>query len=96
MDRILTVPEILPPDDCPKDHDILQTVIERCLQRLADPNLDCAELDSQFESIPSSDEGSVGPDVPPDEFTGRYGFPRDEEGLETVETLQVLAKQVET
>ena len=36
-----------------------------------------------------------GPDVPPDEFMGRYGFLRDEEGLETVETLQVLAKQVE-
>ena len=27
---------------------------------------------------------------------GLYGFLRDEEGLETVETLQVLAKQVET
>ena len=27
---------------------------------------------------------------------GPYGFLRDEEGLETVETLQVLAKQVET
>ena len=53
-------------------------------------------LDSQCESSPSSDEGSVGPDVPPDEFMGRYGFFRDEEGLETVETLQVLAKQVET
>ena len=45
---------------------------------------------------PSSDEGSVGHDVPPDEFMGRYGFLRDEEGLETVETLQVLAKPVET
>ena len=62
----------------------------------ADPNLDCAELDSQCESCPSSDEGSVGPDVPPDEFMGRYGYLRDEEGLQTVETLQVLARQVET
>ena len=34
--------------------------------------------------------------MPPDEFLGRYVFLRDEEGLETVETLQVLAKQVET
>ena len=34
--------------------------------------------------------------MPPDEFMARYGFPRDEEGLETLETLQVLAKRVET
>ena len=34
--------------------------------------------------------------MPPDEFMGRYAFLRDEEGGETVETLQVLAKQVET
>ena len=96
IDRILTVPEILPPDESPKDREIPETVIERWVQQLADPNLDCAELDSQCESIPSSDEASVGPDVPPDEFMGRYGFLRDEEGFETVETLQVLAKQVET
>ena len=96
IDRILTVPEVLPPDECPKDLEISETVIERWIQQLADPNLDCAELDSQCELRPSSDEGSVGPDVPPDEFMGRYGFLRDEEVLETVETLQVLAKQVET
>ena len=96
IDRILTVPEILPPDECPKDGEISETVIERWFQQLADPNLDCAELDSQCESSPSSDERSVGPDVPPDGFMGRYGFLRDDEGLETVETLQVLAKQVET
>ena len=60
------------------------------------PRLCCAELDCQCESRPSSDEGSVGPDVPSDEFMGRYGFLRDEEGLVTMETLQVLAKQVET
>ena len=96
IDRILTVPEILPPDECPKDREIPETVIERWVQQLADPNLDCPELDSQCQSSPSSDEGSVGPDVPPDEFMGRYGFLRDEEGLETVGTLQVLAKQVET
>ena len=96
IDRILTVPEILAPDECPKDLEISETVIERWVQQLADPNMDCAELDSQCESSPSSDEGSVGPDVPPDEFMGRYGFLRDEEGLETVETLQMLAKQVET
>ena len=71
-------------------------MIERWVQQLADPNLDCADLDSQCESSPSSYEGSVGPDVLPDEFMGRYGFLRDEEGLETVETLQVLAKQVES
>ena len=70
--------------------------MERWVQQLADPNLDCAELDSQCELSCSSDEGSVGPDVPPDEFMGRFGFLRDEEGLETVGTLQVLAKQVET
>ena len=46
---------------------------------LADPNLDCAELDSQWESSPSSNEGLIGPDVPGDEFIGRYGFLRDEE-----------------
>ena len=34
--------------------------------------------------------------MPPDEFMGRYGFLMDEEDLKTVETLQVLAKQVET
>ena len=34
--------------------------------------------------------------MPPDVLMGRYGFLRDKEGLETVETLQVLAKQVET
>ena len=96
IDRILTVPEILPPDECPKDREIPETVIERQVQQLADPNLDCAELDSQCEWSPSSDEGSVGPDVPADEFLGRYGFLRDEEGLATVQTLQVLAKQVET
>ena len=96
IDRIFTVPEILPPDECPKDLEISETVIERWVQQLADPNLDCAELDSQCESSPSSDEGSVGPDVPPDEFMGRHGFLRDKEGLETVETLQLLAKQVET
>ena len=96
IERILTVPEILPPDECPKDLEISETVIERWVQQLADPNMDCAELDAQCESGPSSDEGSVGTDVPPDEFMGRYGFLRDEEGLETVETLQVLAKQVET
>ena len=96
IDRILTVPEILPPDECCKDRDIPETVIERWVQQLADCNPDCAELDSQCESSPSSDEGAVGPDVPPDQFMGRYGFLRDEEGLETVETLQVVAKQVET
>ena len=95
IDRILTVPEILPPDKSPKDREIPETVIERWVQQVADPNLDCAELDSQCESSPLSDEGSVGSDVPADEFMGRYGFLRDEEGLETVETLQVLAKQVE-
>ena len=94
-DRILTVPEILPPDESPKDREIPETVIDRWRQQLADPNLDCAELDSQCESSPSSDEGSVGPDVPPDEFMGRYVFLRCEEGLEIVETLLVLAKQVE-
>ena len=96
IDRILTVPEIWTFDECPKDLEIPETVIERWVQHLADPNSDCAELDSQSESSPSSDEGSVGPGVPPDEFMGRYGFLRDEEGLETVETLQVLAKQAET
>ena len=59
IDRILTVPEILPPDECPKDREILETVLERWVQQLADPNLDCAELDSQCESSPSSDEGSL-------------------------------------
>ena len=96
IDRILTVSEIHPPDECPKDLDISEIVIERWVRQLADPNLDCAELDSQWESSPSSDEGSVGPDLPPGEFLGRYGFLRDEEGLETVENLQVLAWQVET
>ena len=43
IDRILTVPEILPPDECPKDREIPETVIERWVQQLADPNLDCAE-----------------------------------------------------
>ena len=95
IDRILTVPEILPPDECPKDPEIPENVKERRVQQLADPNLDCDELDSQCELSPSSDEGSVGPDVPPDEFMGRYGFLRDEEDFETVETLRVLAKQVE-
>ena len=80
----------------PKISEIPETVIERWVQQLAAPNLDCAELDSQCEWIPSSNEGSVGPDVPLDDFMGRYGFLRDEEGLETVETLQVLGKQVET
>ena len=70
--------------------------MERLVEQLADPDLDCAELDSQCESSPSSDEGSLGPDVPPDEFMGWYGYLRDQEGLQTVETLQVLAKQVET
>ena len=78
IDRILTVPEILAPDECPKDLEISKTVIERWVQQLADPNLDCAQLDSQCESSPSLDEGLVGPDVPPDEFMGRYGFLRDE------------------
>ena len=96
IDRILTVPEILPPEECPKDLEISETVIDSWVQQLADAKLDCAEWDSQCEWRRSSDEGSVGPDVPPDEFMGRYGFLRDEEGLETVETLQVLAKQVET
>ena len=50
IDRILTVPEILPPDECPKDREIPETVIERWVQPLADPNPDCAELDSQCES----------------------------------------------
>ena len=96
IDQILTVPEILPPDESPKDLEISETVIEKWVQQLADPDLDCAELDSECESSPSSDEGPVGPDVPPDGFTGWYGFLRDEERLETVETLQVLAKPVET
>ena len=96
IDRTLTFPEILPPDECPKDPEILETVIERWVRRLACPNLDYAELDSQCESSPSSNEGSIGPDVPPDQFMGRYGFLRDEEGLATVESLRVLAKQVET
>ena len=96
IDRRLTVPEICLPDECPKDLEIAETVIERWVQQLADPNLHCAELDSQCGLSPSSDEGSVGPDVPANEFMGRYGILRDEEGLETVETLQVLAKQVET
>ena len=52
IDRILTVPEILPPDECPKDLEISETVIERWVQQLADPNLDCAELDSECESGP--------------------------------------------
>ena len=73
-----------------------ETGIERWVQQLADPNLDCAEMDSQCDSSPSSDEGSVGPDVPPEEFLGRYGFLRDEEGSETVQSLQVLARQVQT
>ena len=38
----------------------------------------------------------MGPDVRPDEYSGRCGYLRDEEGLETVEALQVPAKQVET
>ena len=92
IDRILTVPEILPPDECPKDPEIPETVIERWVQQLADSNLDCAELDSECES----DKGSVSPDVPPDKFMGRYGYLRDDEGLETVENLQELAKQVQT
>ena len=96
IDGILTVPEILPPDECPKDLKISETVIERWIEQLADPNLDCAELDSQCESSSSSDEGLVGPDVPADVYIGRCGSLRHEEGLETVETLQVLAKQVET
>ena len=96
IDRILTVREILPSDACPKDPEIPETVIERWVQQLADPNLDCAELDSECESSPSSDEGSVGPDVPSDEFMRRNGYLRDEEGFDTVETLRVLAKQVET
>ena len=32
IDRILTVPEILPPDECPKDLEISETVIERWVQ----------------------------------------------------------------
>ena len=59
-----------------------------------DPHPDCAELDSQFELTPLFDGGSVGPDVRPDECMCRYGYVRDEEGLETVETLQVRAVQV--
>ena len=96
IDQILTVPKILPTNECPKDPEVPETVRERWVQQLADPNLDCAEWDSQCESSPSSDEGSGGPDVPPDGFMGWYGYLRDEEGLETVGTLQVLAKQVET
>ena len=96
IDQILTVPEILPPDECSKDLEISETVIEKWVQQLADPNLDCAELDSQCESGPSFDEGSVGPDVPPDKFMGRYCFLSNEEALETANALQVLAKQVET
>ena len=96
IDRILTVPEVLPPDECPKDPEHPKTVIERWVQQLADPNRDCAELDSQCEWSPSSDEGAVGRDVPSDEFMGRYGYLRDEAGLDTVESSQVLAKQVET
>ena len=80
IDRILTVPQILPPDACLKDREIQETVIGRWVQQLAYPNLDCAELDSQCGLSPSSDEGSVGPDVPPDRFMGRYGFLRDGEG----------------
>ena len=34
--------------------------------------------------------------MPSDVFMGRYGYLRDEAGLETVESSQVLAKQVET
>ena len=79
-----------------QDCEIPETVIEIWVQELADPSLDCSELHSQCESSPSSDEDSVGPDVPPDKLMGPYGFLRDEKGLETVETLQVLAKQVET
>ena len=60
IDCILTVPEILPPDECPKDLEIPETVIEWVVQQLADSNLHCAELDSQCESSPSSEEGSVG------------------------------------
>ena len=50
--RILTVPEILPPDEIPKDLESSETVIERWVQQLADPNLDCAELESQCEWSP--------------------------------------------
>ena len=96
IDWISTVPETLPPDECPQDREISGTVIERWVQQLADQDLDWAELDSQCESSPSCDKGSVGPDLPTNEFMGRYGYLRDEEGLETVENLQVLAKQVET
>ena len=49
IDRILRVPEILLPDECPKDLEISETVIGRWVQQLADPNLDRAELDSQCE-----------------------------------------------
>ena len=96
IDQILTVPETLPPDECPKVREIPEAVIERLAQQLADLKLDCAALDSQSEWSPSTDEGSVGPDVPSDEFIGQNGYLRDEESLETVQTLQVLAKQVET
>ena len=73
IDRILKVAEILPPHDCPKYADILETAMESLVQQLADSNPDCAELDSH--------EGSVGPDVPLDEFMGQYGYLRDEENL---------------
>ena len=96
IDPILTVLQILPPDECLKDPEIPETVIERWVQQPAARNLDCAELDSQCESSPSSHQSSVGPDMPPDQFVGRYNYLRNEEGLETVETLQVLHKQVET
>ena len=96
IDRIFTDQEMLPPDECPKDPEISETVIGRWVQQLTDPNVDFAELDSECEWSPSSDEGSFGPDMPTEVFMGRYGYLRDEEGSETVETLQVLAKQVET
>ena len=96
INQTLTVPEIYPPDECPKDSEFTETVIQRWVQQLADPNLDYAESDSQCASIRSSDEGSFDPDVPSYQFVGRYGYLRDEEGLKTVETLQLLAKQVQT
>ena len=42
----------MPPDECPKDPEIPETVIERWVQQLHDPNLDCAELDSGNEPTP--------------------------------------------
>ena len=87
IDWILTVPEILPPNECAKDPEIPETVIERWVQQPAEPNLNCAGLHGKCEPSHSFDEGLIGPDVPSDEFLGRYCYLRDEEGLETMETL---------